>query len=527
MEDVEGLMRGLKLSAAERRGIKVGGAEKNTTGDRIVDDPKAVGKLFSEKPVHAGIIGQTLGRIWCPIKGLECKELETNIFLFTFRQAAGWRRALEEGPWWFDKELLVMEEFDPEKTVEEYDFKLIPMWIHVFGLPLGQMNRHTRERIGDDFHELLEVDVGHDGRAMGKYLRVKVKLDITVPLMRGFVLDRDKKEGKGSGVVGVEEEVSGHKRTKGLLCCRFEYEHMLDFCYTCGVVGHGEKECSTRPTRGEVPQFGPWLRAEVHHRRNDVTVYGRGQGSRSLSGSEGSQEGRGGFGWGKGSKGSGSNAVSWKKDVGKSTSSDQVLRQGEAEDVPTVQPCPDRIDMEITNTVVGGDREVKDQGNQKVGTEEELGTILARGDDLSADGAAAANLKMPEVRGRRGVQEGRMGVAGSLACVAGDVTKWSKDVVGELEGRIKAVRSKLDKCMKSPVSEAKVREEADLRIALAQLKEKKYINMKQRAHTWWLRGWQQEHQIPAISSTGKEKSKQTKGDMERRWLGGEGGTGPY
>ncbi|KAI5007877.1 hypothetical protein ZWY2020_008925 [Hordeum vulgare] len=282
------------------------------------------------------------------------------------------------------------------------------MWIRVFGLPLGQMNRHTGERIGDDFHELLEVDVGHDGRAMGKYLCVKVKLDITVPLMRGFVLDRDKKEGKGSGVVGVEEEVSGHKRTKGLLWCKFEYEHMPDFCYTCGVVGHGEKECSTRPTRGEVPQFGPWLRAEVHHRRNDVTVYGRGQGSQSLSGSEGSQERRGGFGLGKGSKGSGSNAVSWKKDVGKSTSSDQVLRQGEAEvtsllkidkarkedpgesrvskrlpfqDVPTVQPCPDCIDMEIINTVVGGDGEVKDQGNQKVGTEEELGTILKTGDD--------------------------------------------------------------------------------------------------------------------------------------------------
>uniref|UniRef100_A0A8I7BB66 Reverse transcriptase domain-containing protein n=1 Tax=Hordeum vulgare subsp. vulgare TaxID=112509 RepID=A0A8I7BB66_HORVV len=88
----------------------------------------------------------------------------------------------------------------------------------------------------------------------------------------------------------------------------------------------------------------------------------------------------------------------------------------------------------------------------------------------------------------RGVQEGRMGVAGALVCVAGDVTKWSKDVVGELEGRIKAVRSKLDKCMKSPVSEAKVREEADLRIAIAQLKEKKYIKMKQRAHTWWLWG---------------------------------------
>ncbi|KAI4989097.1 hypothetical protein ZWY2020_036414 [Hordeum vulgare] len=327
-----------------------------------------------------------------------------------------------------------MEEFDPEKTVEEYDFKLISMWIRVFGLPLGQMNRHTGERIGDDFHELLEVDVGHDGRAMGKYLRVKVKLDITVPIMRGFVLDRDKKEGKDPGVVGVEEIGSEQKRKKGMLWCGFEYEHMPDFCYTCGVIRHGEKECSTRPTRGAVPQFGSWLRAEVHHRRNDAAMYGRGQGSRSLSGSEGSQERRGGFGWGKGSKGSGSNAISWKKDVGKSTSSDQAMRQGEAEvtsplkidkareddpgesrvskrlpfqDVPTVQPGPNRIDMEITDTRVDGDGEVQDHGTQMVGAEEVLGTILARGDNLPVDDAVLANLHMPGMRGKRFKRRGR------------------------------------------------------------------------------------------------------------------------
>ncbi|KAI4989648.1 hypothetical protein ZWY2020_036965 [Hordeum vulgare] len=316
MDDVEGLMRGLKLSAAERRGIKVGGAVTGRSEQDGMVVPQAVGKLFSEKPVHAGIIGQTLGRIWCPIKGLECKELETNVFLFTFRQAVGWRRALEEGPWWFDKELLVMEEFDPEKTVDEYEFKLIPMCLRVFGLPLGQMNRDTGERIGADFHELVEVEVGFDGMAVGKYLRVKVKLNITIPLMRGFVLQREQKK----------EKQSGMEDKKGLLWCRFEYEHMPDFCYTCGVIGHGEKDCLTRPLKGDVPQFGPWLRAEVYHRKTDGGVYGRGQKSRSISGSEGSQERRRTIGWGKGSRGSGSNAASWKKEDTTNTSSDKATR---------------------------------------------------------------------------------------------------------------------------------------------------------------------------------------------------------
>ncbi|KAE8794127.1 hypothetical protein D1007_31188 [Hordeum vulgare] len=215
MEDVEGLMRGLKLSAAERRGLKIGETEKGKACVGALDDPQAVGKLFSEKPVHAGVVGQTLGRIWCPIKGLGCKELEANVFLFTFRQAAGWRGALEEGPWWFDKELLVMEEFDSDKKVDEYEFKLIPMWIRVFRLPLGQMNRATGERIRADFHELVDVDVGPDGKAVGKYVRVKVKLNITEPLMRGFVLDRDNNEEEKTGREAVGWGRSSRRRRRG------------------------------------------------------------------------------------------------------------------------------------------------------------------------------------------------------------------------------------------------------------------------------------------------------------------------
>ena len=130
----------------------------------------------------------------------------------------------------FDKELLVMEEFDPEKMIYEYEFNLIPMWFRVFGLPLGYMNRATGEKIGADFNELIEVDVGRDGKVVGKFLWVKVKLDITQPLMRGFILEREKKKG------GTGEEML---KKKELLWSRFEYEHLPDFCYTCGVIRHG------------------------------------------------------------------------------------------------------------------------------------------------------------------------------------------------------------------------------------------------------------------------------------------------
>ena len=64
-----------------------------------------------------------LAKVWCPLKGLKCKEMGDNKFMFTFLQAAGKRKALEDGPWMVGKELIVMEDFDPIKTLDDYEFK--------------------------------------------------------------------------------------------------------------------------------------------------------------------------------------------------------------------------------------------------------------------------------------------------------------------------------------------------------------------------------------------------------------------
>ncbi|KAE8798436.1 Elongation factor 1-alpha [Hordeum vulgare] len=82
---------------------------------------------------------------------------------------------------------------------------------------------------------------------------------------------------------------------------------------------------------------------------------------------------------------------------------------------------------------------------------------------------------------------GEGGVARAMRRVAGRMRKWHKGVVGELEGRVKKARAELERCMRSPPSEHKVREEARLRCVLRELEEKKSIKAKQRSHITWLR----------------------------------------
>ncbi|KAL6614095.1 hypothetical protein ACP70R_036365 [Stipagrostis hirtigluma subsp. patula] len=287
MERVAGLMENMRLSETEKKGIKIGGAG---SGSKSVKDPQAVGKVLSEKPVRAEALELALGKVWCPIKGVECKDLGENRFLFTFFQASGKRRALDDGPWNFGgKDLVIMADFDGAKTIDEIEFHWIPMWVRITKMPLRFMTKAAREVIGAEIGEVLQVDAGENECAIGQFLRVKIKWDIRQPLLRGVTLTIE--EG------GKEKEV----------WCPLVYEFLLEFCYTCGIIGHIDKVCDVKLGKGEAQQFSSKLRFLPEKRRFQEEPYGRwgGRGSN--------------YPWksgGMGSKGSGGSG-SWSSEGGR------------------------------------------------------------------------------------------------------------------------------------------------------------------------------------------------------------------
>jgi hypothetical protein len=74
MEGVEGLMKNLKLSEAEKRRVRFHGEEEGRQG---IASPKAFGKLLSEKEARADVVEQAVRRIWCPMKGSSARSWET------------------------------------------------------------------------------------------------------------------------------------------------------------------------------------------------------------------------------------------------------------------------------------------------------------------------------------------------------------------------------------------------------------------------------------------------------------------
>lgn len=173
---------------------------------------------------------------------MECKDLGDNHFLFTFFQALGKKRALDDGPWMFGKDLVVMVDFDGSKSIEEMEFNTIPIWLRVTKMTLGLMNKEQGEAIGNLVGEFMEIDADEGDSAMGQFLRIKVKLDIKKPLMRGFTLTVERAVG--------EKEV----------WCPFTYEFLPDFCYICGIIGHVDRVCEVKLGQGEPKPYNSKLR---------------------------------------------------------------------------------------------------------------------------------------------------------------------------------------------------------------------------------------------------------------------------
>lgn len=136
----------------------------------------------------------------------------------------------------------MVADFDGEKTIDEVEFIFIPIWARIIKMPLGLMNKAAGEMIGEMIGEVLEVDVEEDDTAVGHFMRVKVKLDIRKPLMRGVTLDVGD---------GAKEKIKW---------CPLVYEYLSDFCYTCGRIGHTDRLCEAQLKKGEVQQFSRALR---------------------------------------------------------------------------------------------------------------------------------------------------------------------------------------------------------------------------------------------------------------------------
>lgn len=124
-------------------------------------------------------------------------------------------------------------------------------------------NKENAYHIGDTIGRCVAVE-SVEIMKLRPYLRVRVEVDVSTPLMEGF---------NWSNSTGQEKWVA------------IKYERLFDFFYGCGRLGHTSQSCNEEiavsATNPNLPKYGSWLvgvrqRANIH----PIQVGGRPEDTR-------------------------------------------------------------------------------------------------------------------------------------------------------------------------------------------------------------------------------------------------------
>nr|GMD01183.1 uncharacterized protein LOC109173053 [Ipomoea batatas] len=177
------------------------------------------------------------------INDQEAKDLSNNTFLFQFFHDIDMLRALNDGPWSFEQNLLILAKAQPNIPPAITPLDTADFWIQLHDLPLGFYSEKSVTAIGNFIGEFLKIDEATFSGWWQSFIRIRVRINITKPLASGMRIRRN--GGDWSWV-------------------SFRYERLPNFCFICGLIGHTEKFCiklfeGFSPTAEK--HFGPWLRA--------------------------------------------------------------------------------------------------------------------------------------------------------------------------------------------------------------------------------------------------------------------------
>ncbi|TXG59653.1 hypothetical protein EZV62_014226 [Acer yangbiense] len=378
-----------------------------------------IGKIMSCKAVNRGAFMRVIGRIWQVSRGFEVESVSGNMFSFHFQNEDDRQRVIWGSPWHFDDALLVLEKPVGKGLIESLKFNLAEFWIQIHQIPIICMSRKIGWFLGGLIGEVLEVDGGNTGEARGKFMRVRVRLEINKPLKRCLRVDI-----MGDGA-------------KSLMILR--YERLRSHCLKCGMVDHRMAECLVDepiPVINGVaqPNFGIWMRASPPNYMNNTEL--REDIQKSIHHQQGLATGKGGSRSGKITEihpmeEDRSNLGEQGKLVNKNSKSINVVIMDPKSD-PNIDSGPDLCPSEISNVELVKEchgLEVENQVGSKTGPRIEISVLVQMKGKKKVVGAVGS-VQKGEKKGRNWVRKVRSTEFGERVAKKDPATPPAKRKIG-------------------------------------------------------------------------------------------------
>lgn len=250
-----------------------------------------VGKILSKKMLNKGAVRAICSAAWGEASEVKVSDMGLNMFLFTFPSEEIIKNIMARSPWAVMNYIMSLQRWSPEVAVAEINFNKVPIWVQIHGLPFGAMTVINASKIMKLVGEIMEVeDPLVNGVLLRSFMRARINFDIQNPLPTGCWVPR-----------------KNHPKT----WIMFRYEKLQGFCYSCGVIGHEQKDCGRPQVMTaickEIPLYGvklsvppakalnTLLKEQQRWRRGSESATGSGEGASYRKEEEGSSN-HGGIG---------------------------------------------------------------------------------------------------------------------------------------------------------------------------------------------------------------------------------------
>ncbi|KAF4354933.1 hypothetical protein F8388_013882 [Cannabis sativa] len=189
-----------------------------------------VGKVIGPRPANKEGIEKAMKMVWKLHHRFQVEELSSkNVFRFFFGSREDRQRVYGGGPWTFDKQLIYFVKPMGLGEISKMNFDFTSFWISINNVPLACMTELFAREWGEQIGKLEDIKIVNGA------MKVRVRINITEPLKRGLRVAVDDQGNEVSLI--------------------FQYEHLPDFCYDCGIIRHKALDCPLRDFAGDNPKF--------------------------------------------------------------------------------------------------------------------------------------------------------------------------------------------------------------------------------------------------------------------------------
>lgn len=115
-------------------------------------------RLWTDSPFNTRAFTSTMIGVWKLKNPVKVQELSNNLFLFPFATKRDLEGVLKNGPWSFDRNILVLARVSREEQPSGLDMHYGSFWIRVYELPLMLRSEAMAKKLGGILGEFEEMD---------------------------------------------------------------------------------------------------------------------------------------------------------------------------------------------------------------------------------------------------------------------------------------------------------------------------------------------------------------------------------